>query len=93
LKSATFKRLLVVTGVVTMATIAVAQTVQNVDPSRHGNLASAQSLIAQAYERMTLAQQSNNYELGGHASRAKQLLSEAATEIGLAAATADGRRY
>jgi DnaJ-class molecular chaperone len=87
------KRLVVIAGLVTVATIAVAQTVQNVDPDRHGNLAAAQSLIAQAYERMTDAQRSNNYELGGHAARAKQLLSEAATEIGLAAMTADGRRY
>jgi len=92
-KSANLKRIVIVAGLVTAATIAVAQTVQNVDPSRHGNLAAAQTLIAQAYERMTMAQQSNNYELGGHAARAKQLLSEAANEIGLAAATADGRRY
>jgi negative regulator of sigma E activity len=92
-KSKTLKCLAAAVGLVTVATIAIAQTVQNVDPGRHGNLASAQSLIAQAYQRMTEAQQSNNYELGGHASRAKQLLSEAANEIGLAAATADGRRY
>ncbi len=90
---ATFKPLALVAGLVIAATLASAQTVQNVDPSRHGNLAAAQSLIAQAYERMTEAQQANNYELGGHAARAKQLLSEAATEVGLAAMTADGRGY
>ncbi len=88
-----FKPLALVAGLVIAATLASAQTVQNVDPSRHGNLAAAQSLIAQAYERMTEAQQANNYELGGHAARAKQLLSEAATEVGLAAMTADGRGY
>ena len=93
MKTANLKYLAAAAGLVTVATIAIAQTVQNVDPSRHGNLASAQSLIAQAYQRMTEAQQSNNYELGGHASRAKELLSEAANEIGLAAMTADGRRY
>jgi negative regulator of sigma E activity len=93
MKTTTLKRLVLTAGLVTAATVVIAQTVQNVDPGRHGNLASAQSLIAQAYQRMTEAQQSNNYELGGHATRAKQLLSEAANEIGLAAATADGRRY
>jgi cellobiose-specific phosphotransferase system component IIA len=92
MKPASLKRLVLVAGLAT-GTMAMSQTVQNVDPSRHGNLAAAQSMIAQAYQRMTEAQQSNNYELGGHASRAKQLLSEAANEIGLAAATADGRRY
>jgi hypothetical protein len=93
MQRATSKRLILVAGLAMAATLAIAQTVQNVDPSRHGNLAAAQSLIAQAYQRMTEAQQSNNYELGGHAARARQLLNEAATEIGLAAATADGRRY
>jgi hypothetical protein len=93
MKTATLKRFVFAAGLVTAATVVIAQTVQNVDPSRHGNLAAAQGFIAQAYERMTMAQQSNDYELGGHAARAKQLLSEAATEIGLAATTADGRRY
>lgn len=92
MKPASLKRFVLAAGLAT-ATMAMSQTIQNVDPSRHGNLAAAQSLIAQAFERMTEAQRSNNYELGGHAGRAKQLLSEAATEIGLAAATADKRRY
>jgi hypothetical protein len=92
MQALSLKRIVLVAGL-GIATLAISQTVQNVDPSRHGNLAAAQSLIAQAYQRMTEAQQSNNYELGGHAGRAKQLLSEAANEIGLAAATADGRRY
>lgn len=92
MQTRSLKRFVLVAGL-GIATLAISQTVQNVDPSRHGNLAAAQSLIAQAYQRMTEAQQSNNYELGGHAARAKQLLSEAANEIGLAAATADGRRY
>ena len=85
-------RKLVVAGLLAVATFAVAQQPpQNIDPARHGNLAAAQSLIAQAYQRMTDAQQANEYDLGGHAARAKQLLWQASEEIKQAAITANRR--
>ncbi len=53
---------------------APAEPVLNVDPALHGNIAAAQQLSRQAYDRVTFAQQANDYNLGGHASRAKDLL-------------------
>lgn len=62
---------------------------QNVSPARHGNLAAAQNLIRQAFDKLTAAQAANEYDLGGHAARAKQLLDQAANEIKLAAEAAN----
>lgn len=60
-----------------------------IDPSRHGNLASAQESVIQAYYRIGEAQRDNGSHLGGHAARAKELLAQANQEIGLAADQAD----
>jgi hypothetical protein len=60
-----------------------------VDPYRHPNLAEAQSLIAQAIDRVTAAQQANEYDMNGHAARAKDLLMQANHEIQLAARAAN----
>jgi hypothetical protein len=63
--------------------------VVNIDRRRHGNLAAAQSYIVQAYQRLDQAQQANEDQLGGHAQRAKDLLSQADGEIRLAANVAN----
>ena len=41
---------------------------------RHPNLRAAQDLINQAYDRITAAQGANEWDMGGHAARAKELL-------------------
>lgn len=66
--------------------------VVNIDRNRHGNLAAAQSYIVQAYERLDRAQQANEDQLGGHAQRAKDLLTQADHEIRLAANVANEHR-
>jgi hypothetical protein len=84
-------------GVLTLATLAAASSslaqepVQNISPYRHGNLAHAQQLTVQAFDTLTAAQQANNYDLGGHVGRAKELLREANGEIKLAARFANQR--
>ena len=65
--------------------------IQNIDPQCHGNLAAAQNLVVQAFERLSDAQVANNYQLGGHVQRAKELLRQANEEIKLAAETANQR--
>ena len=55
--------------------------VQNVGPKRHPNLAAAQRLTAQAFQRITDAQNANEWDLAGHAQKAKQLLDEANEEL------------
>jgi hypothetical protein len=72
-----------------VATVALAAPVQNVDPSRHPNLAEAQRLSTMAWQKVDAAQVANKSKLGGHAARAKQLLEEASVEIRLAAAASD----
>ena len=56
---------------------------------RHGNLRAAQQYIVSAWQRIDEAQQDNNYQLGGHAGRAKQLLIQADDELKQAAITAN----
>ena len=63
--------------------------VQNIDKARHPNLAEAQSLSAEAYNRITTAQKDNRYDMHGHASKAKQLLVEVNEQLKLAAEDAN----
>lgn len=55
----------------------------------HGNMRAAQELIRQAWQKVNEAQQDNHYNLGGHAGRAKELLSQASEEIRLSADAAN----
>jgi len=59
--------------------------VQNVSPRKHPNLAAAQRLTAQAYQKITAAQQANEFDLAGHAQKAKDLLDQANQELKQAA--------
>ena len=56
---------------------------------RHPNLEEAQRLINQAYDRVSAAQGANEWDMGGHAAKAKELLSGAKEEIRLAAEAAN----
>ena len=47
--------------------------------------------MVQAFERLSDAQNANDYRLGGHADRAKELLRQANDEIKLAAEAANRR--
>ena len=80
-------------AVVALAACAVSAQVpvQNIDPERHGNLAAAQRLVVQAFERLSDAQVANDYQLGGHVARAKDLLRQANEEIKLGAEAANRR--
>jgi hypothetical protein len=73
-------------GAVAAAGCAIAQQRPVVDiGERHGNLREAQQLIVQAYDLIGRAQFDNDGQLGGHAARAKELLSEADAELRAAA--------
>ena len=56
---------------------------------RHGNMRAAQELIRQAWQKIDEAQKDNNYNLGGHAGKAKDLLSQASEEIKMSAEAAN----
>ena len=69
---------------------AVAQKpVDNVSGKKHPNLAAAQRLSTQAYEKVTAAQQANEWDMNGHAAKAKELLEQVNNELKLAAEAAN----
>jgi len=70
--------------------IALAQKpVQNVNPQHHPNLAAAQRLSAQAYQKIVAAQEANEWDMQGHAQKAKELLDQANQQLKLAAEAAN----
>jgi hypothetical protein len=62
---------------------------QNVSPRRHPNLAAAQRLSEQAYQKITAAQSANEWDLNGHAAKAKELLEQVNNELKQAAQAAN----
>jgi len=70
--------------------IAIAeQPAQNVSKGKHPNLAAAQRLSLQAYEKITAAQQANEFDMAGHAAKAKTLLDQVNAELKQAAGAAN----
>jgi hypothetical protein len=70
--------------------IAIAeQPAQNVSKGKHPNLAAAQRLSNQAFEKITAAQQANEWDMQGHAKKAKDLLEQANNELKQAAQSAN----
>ena len=63
--------------------------VQNVSPARHPNLAAVQRFCADAFEKINAAQQANEWDLGGHAQKAKDLLDQVNNELKMAAEAAN----
>lgn len=61
---------------------------ENVSKGRHPNLA-AQRLSQQAFEKITAAQQANEWDMQGHAAKAKDLLDQVNRELKLAAEAAN----
>ena len=59
---------------------------------RHPNLMEAQRLVTQAYDRIVAAQGANEWDMDGHAQKAKELLDQANREIKMAAEAANHHR-
>lgn len=70
--------------------VALAQRpVENISGKKHPNLAAAQRLSQEAFEKLTAAQQANEWDMDGHASKAKELLEQANQQMKLAAEAAN----
>jgi hypothetical protein len=69
--------------------VSLAQPAQNVNAGRHPNLAAAQRLSEQAYQKIIAAQQANEWDMQGHAAKAKDLLDQANNELKQAAQAAN----
>jgi len=75
-----------VTAAVAICLLSVGLTAfAQVRVDRHPNLAAAQNLIERALGSLTEAQRANEFDMAGHAARAKQLLEEAYQQVNLAA--------
>jgi F0F1-type ATP synthase membrane subunit b/b' len=62
---------------------------QNVSEKRHPNLAAAQHHLDMAFEKIQAAQQANEFDLDGHAAKAKELIDQADKELKQAARTSN----
>lgn len=77
-------------AVLLMAAAAFAQKpAKNISPSRHPNLAAAQRFSADAYEKIVAAQHANEWDMKGHAQKAKELLEQVNNELKQAAEAAN----
>jgi hypothetical protein len=81
--------LLLLCCLVVLAGIAIAQPERNISKTRHPNLAAAQRLTQQAWERILDAQKANEWDMQGHAQKAKDLLDQANQQLKLAAEVAN----
>ena len=65
--------------------------VRNVSAGRHPNIARAQKLSVEAYDAITAAQQANEFDMKGHAKKAKELLEQVNNELKEAAEAANAK--
>jgi hypothetical protein len=76
-----------------LGSVAIAQQPkENVSPARHPNLAAAQRLSQQAWQKVLDAQKANEWDLAGHAQKAKDLLDQVNNELKLAAEASNKRK-
>jgi hypothetical protein len=80
-------------GLAVVAASVGAAPANNVSGARHPNIAAAQHLATQAYEKITAAQRANEFDLGGHAQRAKDLLEQVNNELKQAAETSNAHGH
>ena len=88
------KTFLAVAAVVAVAaSAALAAPVENIDPKHHPNLAAAQRLSHEAFEKIVAAQRANEWDMNGHAQKAKELLDQVNAELKLAAQAANAKKH
>jgi len=76
-----------------LAGVAFAQRpARNVNAGRHPNIAAAQRLCQQAYEKIVAAQEANEWDMNGHAQKAKELLVQVNDELKQAALAANANK-
>ena len=65
----------------------------DISAHRHPNLAAAQELIDRAFQRISDAQAANEWDMHGHAAKAKELLDKASHELKEAAEEANEHHH
>ena len=80
----------VVGSLLLLGGVAVAQRPdRNVSGARHPNLAAAQRLSRQAFDKIVEAQRANEWDMNGHAQKAKELLEQVNDQLKEAAEAAN----
>jgi hypothetical protein len=92
MKTSFFKIVIVNCIVIGLLSVGIMAYATNVRRMRHPNLAAAQTFIEKAIDRVSAAQMANEFDMNGHAARAKAHLDQAYTEIKLAALAANVNR-
>lgn len=78
-----------VSALIGAGAVVYADPVINVSATKHPHLAKAQEQAKLAFDDLTLAQEINHYDMGGHAKKAKELLEAACIELKMAAEAAN----
>lgn len=91
-KNMLVRALLVLTLLCSGVLYAQKKPVRNVSGARHPNLAAAQRACQNAFEKLEAAQKANEFDMNGHAQKAKDLLEQANQEIKLAAEAANANK-
>ena len=79
----------VVSVIVLPVAMLAQKPVHNVSKAKHPNLAAAQHLVDQAFNKISAAQAANEWDMNGHAAKAKDLLDQVNKELKLAAESAN----
>jgi hypothetical protein len=70
--------------------VAIAQKPErDISAQKHPNLAAAQRFTDQAFNKISAAQEANEFDMNGHAAKAKELLDQANHELKMAAEAAN----
>jgi hypothetical protein len=72
--------------------VAFAKPKVNTSAAKHPNINAAQKFAQQAYDKITAAQKANEYDMDGHAAKAKELLEQVNTELKAAAEAANANK-
>lgn len=81
--------LAVLIGALVAGVTLAAPPVENINPRLHPNLAAAQHLSREAHAKIVAAQVANQWDMEGHAQKAKELLELVNVELKLAAEAAN----
>jgi len=65
---------------------------RDISAKKHPNLAAAQRLSQQAWDKIVAAQEANEWDMKGHAQKAKELLDQANKELKEAAEAANAAK-
>ena len=88
-RTSVFQSLLVLALLCVGMLFAQQRPADNINPQLHPHLAKAQRICNQAYDALVEAQGANDFDMEGHAAKAKQLLVEASHQIKAAAMAAN----